>query len=347
MNGSLGSCSPSKAVTNLLTLRRNLADSDYLQTYFYTRDESKFVDGTYVYWIRLHCDHSRRESDILPAAVTGDLRCDLVDQLKCRVFQRVPAVFSELVKLSASVKPESSIRECLAERELRIKQRLPTCIPYATCFSEINRLIRQLDVESDLRPSAEEIDALLEDLSQNALRRARARFPDTWDEVKGHYVLDSRGANFAKTFSLELKRRGFFRAGTRFIDLGSGTGTMVAAVNLYTDAHVTGVERHAGLMRLAEAMLHRLNRKCCNDLHRVDLITGNFLQPGTIDWSRFDVLYVYSPIGRWEIGIDAVIKRMHPGAILAMSNRPQSTANLVEEIAPVAGLTCFRRLPNR
>jgi tRNA A58 N-methylase Trm61 len=165
-----------------------------------------------------------------------------------------------------------------------------------------------------------------------------------WDEAQGHYVLDSRGAVFGKALAMALRARGYLAAGARFVDVGSGTGTMVAAIGQYTEAHVTGIERHEGVMRLAKAMTRRLRRKGCLRDRQIEFVTADVFQPRSLNLADYDVLYVYSPIGRWEIDIDEVISRMRTGAVLATSSRPRRNAHSVEELPPVAGLPCFRRV---
>jgi SAM-dependent methyltransferase len=333
---------PETEAESLLTLRRNLANSAFLQQQIYTRDESKFAGSTYAYWIRLHRQHdSPDQLALFPAETPSQVRVELTRELRRKIFDRMPEVFSDLVKLSSRVPAEDSVRECLDERDRRLRQ-MPGSLPYAIYFCQLNRLIRRFDRQLDLTPNAEEADALLDHVSRQALKRARSRFPELWDEVQGHYVLDSRGAAFAKALAMALNERGYLAPGTRFVDVGSGTGTMVAAVGQYTEAHATGIERHEGVVRLAKAMVRRLRRKGCLPDWQIEFVTADVFGPHGLNLAEYDVLYVYSPIGRWEIDIDEVIARMRTGALLATSNRPRRNAAAVEELPPVAGLPCFR-----
>ena len=329
---------------NLLTFRRNLADSDFLQRFFFSQDESRFVDSTYNYWIRLRREDEVREKlDVFATAIPRDVREELSLRVRRQIVDRLPDEYSSLVKLSPKTDPADSVRNCLAEREQRLKYELPSCIPYAVYYCEINRLIKRFDAGMDIRPTTEEFDVLFDRLSMRALRKARRRFPNLWDETKGHLVLDSRGARFAKALATGLRKRGYLLKASQFVDLGSGTGTMVAAVNRYTEANATGIERHNGVMCVARSMIRRLVRKQCISSDRIKLMLGDFLRLQSVDLARYDVLHVYSPIGKWEINVDDVIDRMRTGAILAVSNRPDRHNHSVEQLEPVAGIGCLQK----
>ena len=280
----------------------------------------------------------------------------------------MPPIYSSLIKLSSKIPPENSVRECLAQSAQRIAEELPVCARYAICFSQLNRLIRACDRARVLPPNDEEFAALFDHLSRHTLKQARTRFPELWDEVQGHYVLDSRGAVFATALVTGLRDRGYLHHGSRFVDVGSGTGTMVAAVQRYSAAHATGIEKHAGVMRLAKSMLRRLQRaqgltqtSRANDevqnksvnpnssdanrpWHRqIELVVGDCFESTRLDLSRYDVLYVYSPLRKWEIDVDRIIDRMQIGAILATSKSPRRNRRFVERLDPVAELSCFRK----
>ena len=130
--------------------------------------------------------------------------------------------------------------------------------------------------------------------------------------------------------------------GDRFLDVGSGTGTMLAAMACFTNVAVTGVERHAGVMRQARVMLRRFGRY--QPMSDVRLITGNCWDQSVVDLSAYDVIHLYSPLGHDEIDVDSLIDRMRSGAILATSSMPHRNGHKVQPLPPVAGLPCLRKI---
>ena len=326
-------------IDSLLKLRQNLCKPDFLQQHVFTRDESKFAGSTYQYWIRLH----RTDVRLFDQLITDpeDKLRRRLRELEKKICRQLPDVYSSLIKLPSNTKPEDSVRSCLSLREQRINDELPQSIPYAFFFTEICRFLAPHCATSWLSPTESETTALLGHLSRASIKKARSRYPELWDESKGHYVLDSRGTIFAKKFIVELVDRGLLGSRSRFVDLGSGVGTMVAAVRLFSEAHATGIEKHRGALLIARSMIRRLHRKQCLNDASIGWILGDFHES---DLSEYDMVYAYSPIGKWEFDFAQIFDRMRNGATLATSSKLPRDIQSIREIAAVAGLPCYQKV---
>ena len=328
----------------LFRLRGELANGAFLRQSIYTVDESRLAGNTHHYWVRLGLDPNPAKvfQDDLPDALPDHLGQWLNGKLDRKIIQRLPREYSTLIKIPFSV-PLSEISD---ERDKQIKSAiahgLPSTIPYAIFHLEINRLLRNLGM--DRRPPTEiEFETLLARYSKTAIAKARTRFPEVWDELRGHYVLDSRGTRFAKSLVTELQERNLLHSTSKFVDVGSGVGTNVFAVNHYSDALAVGIERHTGLHQIARVVMRRLQRLGRLDSKRTNLVQGDAFDRAT-NLEQYDILYVYSPIGMWEIDIDMVVDRAKIGAVMIFNRLPIRNRGHIEPLANVAGLYAFRKV---
>jgi SAM-dependent methyltransferase len=281
--------------------------------------------------------------NLLPAAGAEELRQWLTTELNRKILRRLPREYSTLIKIPFSVEL-GHVAEARAERTAwTIKHRLPAAIPYAIFHLEINRLLTTVGL-SPPPPSESEFEVLLTHYGRNAVAKARIRYPEVWDELRGHYVLDSRGWQFAKRLVSELKSRNLLSASSRFVDVGSGVGTNVFAVNHYSEAHATGIERHPGLLRMSNVIQRRIGRLGLVDSQRLDWVLGDAFDADVTDLGQFDVYYVYSPLGMWEIDIDTVVDHAKVGAVIIFNQFPIRNRELVQPLKKVAGLYTFRKI---
>jgi len=334
-----------QAVSALLRLRGELADGNFLRNHFYTVDHSKFAGNTHHYWIRwgLNTQPLGVFDDLLPNTIPIQLSQWLKSELDRKVVRRLPDEYSTLIKIPFSVEL-GNVSDEIAERTARtVKQRLPAITPYAIFHLEINRLLGRLRADKP-PPTDAEFDAMLTHCCRIAIAKARRRFPEVWDELRGHYVLDSRGIRFATRLARELKKRNLLSATTRFVDVGSGIGTNVFAINLFSAAHATGIEIHPGLINISKLVKHRLLRAGRLDLERLDFVLGDAFDSEVVDLGQFDLFYVYSPMGKSEIDIDQVVDRAKPGAVILFNRLPIRNRDQIEPLENVAGLYAFRKI---
>lgn len=329
----------------LLDLRRKLADEAFLRHYWYTEDQSRFVGSTYSYGIRLRLIVEPVTSVQhlwvnLPSNAAGMLRTLIEKQ----IVPKLPPEYVSLVNAPTNTPPDVSGTVCRRLAEDAIRDRLPGFLPYGRFYGEINRLIGLHQCSVETLPTEQEFFALFSHLNRNMMRKARGRHPEVWDEKQGHFVLDSRGPVFARSFANELLHAGWLEPKQRFLDLGSGIGTMLAAVNRYTQAHATGVEIHAGIARLSQAFIRQLARGRFLTQPRIETRVGDALDPTTIDLSDYDVIYVYSPIGKWQIPIGLVVDRMKKNGILITNGLPDECLCRVEQLKFIDQLSVYRKL---
>jgi SAM-dependent methyltransferase len=314
-------------------LRTNLANGKFLRDKFYTDDRSKLAGNTHHYWLRLGVDPDSGSTfkDFLPKDMPEPIASCLEGELKRKIFNRLPKEYSTLIKIPFSV----PIEEVGDERSKTIKQtierRLATVTPYAIFYHQINRILKSLGVEKS-PPSESEIDLLLTRYSKCSIAKARQLFPEVWDEVRGYYVLDSRGAPFAKRLVKELESRNLLSGTTKFVDLGSGVGTNLFAVNFYSNIHATGIELHPEIFKLSEIANRRLAKIGILDAKRIKLQHGNAFDSKVVNIADFDVIYVYSSLGKSEIDIDEVFDRAGPNAVIIFNQLP--TGNLEDISKP-------------
>lgn len=329
----------------LLQLRGNLADGTFLQENLYTLDESRFAGNTHHYWIRLGLDPDSRRTllESLSDSLPEHLVQWLMSQLERKILRRLPREYSTLVKIPFSFELSKVADERIERTAWAIRYGLPATTPYAIFHLEINRLLRYIG-NGRHPPSESEFDPLFARYCKNAVAKARIQFPEVWDELCGHYVLDSRGTHFAKSLVTDLKNRELLTAASKFVDVGSGVGTNVFAVNHYSDAHATGIERHPGLWRMSKVMMRRLHRMELLDPDRLDFVLGDAFDSRAANLEQYDVLYVYSPIGMWEIDIDLIVDCAKVGAVVIFNRLPIRNREIVQPLQNVAGLYAFRKI---
>ena len=338
-------CDAQFAANVFLDLRRSLAESGFLRRYIYTEESGRFLGSTYKYGIRLGL--RVQEHDLVnhlcanaPPEVANGLQTFLA---RC-LLPSLPLEFLTAVDVAPSVPAEQAGDRCRALAEQAIAHELPASLPYAHYFIELTRMAARCDPSYTVPARPEEFLAYLGHCHRNTMAKARHRHPALWDETRGHYVLDSRGTAFATHCVQQLRDRQLLQPGTRFLDLGSGIGTMVAAVHYYSAAHATGIEQHHGLNRLASSLLRKLSRLKAYAPTRLTLKTGNAFHPEVIDLTRYDVCYVYSPLGIDVITADAVLERLQVGAVLISNRGPRRFHDRVEILPEVGGVAGYRKL---
>lgn len=325
-------------------LRSDLANGDFLNKQFFTVDESKLAGNTHHYWLRLGLtsDPQVAIERLIPSGITPSVTTWLGNQLERKIVRRLPPEYSTVIKIPFSV----SIGEVAAEREKQIAwtitNRIPTVIPYVIYFHEINRILRVLEIQRQ-PPTDAEIGALLIDYSYRSIAKGRKQHREVWDEENGHLVLDSRGAQFAEKVIDELKAKNLLNDSSKFADIGSGVGTKIFAVNQFSGAHATGIELHQGIMKLARVTQRRLTRIGILDPARLHQILGDALDGDVVDLAEYDVIYVYSSLGKWEIDIDEVVDRAKSGAVILFNQLPLRNLQTVERLERIEGLSVFRK----
>ncbi|MFK7767832.1 MAG: class I SAM-dependent methyltransferase [Mariniblastus sp.] len=324
-------------------LRNDLADGNFLRDNFYTIDDSQLAGNTHHYWIRfgLRPDPQTVIDEILQP-FPSQISTWLGHELGRKILQRLPKQYSTLIKIPFSVSIGDVAEERTKQVAAKVEQRLPVVTPYAIFFLNINRLIKLVDQDRH-PPSESEFDILAEHYNSNAIAKARTRYPELWDELRGHYVLDTRGHQFAKLIVSELSSRNLISDSTKFIDVGSGIGTNLFAVNRCSNAHSTGIELHDGLVRISNVIKRRLNRLGQLDLERTTIIGGDAFNDSLIDLAKYDVFYVYSPLGKWELDIDEIVDRAKSGAVIIFNRLPVRNRDGVEPLKTIAGMYAFRK----
>ena len=329
----------------LFQLRGDLADGLFLRESLYTCDESRFAGNTHHYWIRLGLDPNPQKflRGVVSEALPNPLAQWLTSHLDRKIIQRLPREYSTLVKIPFSVELGRVADERTEQTERAIAHGLPAMTPYAIFHLEINRLLRAIG--SANRPvTASEFGPLFANYNKNAIVKARNRFPEVWDELRGHYVLDSRGTHFAKSLVTELSDRRLMTSSSKFVDVGSGIGTNVLAANYYSHAHATGIERHPGLVQISNAMMRRLDRLGLLDSQRLELVLGDAFDSQVANLGQYDIFYVYSPLGMWEIDIDMIVDSAQVGAVIVCNRLPIRNREIVTSLENVAGLYAFRKI---
>jgi len=166
------------------------------------------------------------------------------------------------------------------------------------------------------------------------------------DAENGIYIYFQTLPKHALRTIRDLRKHGYLKPGTKFVDLGSADGFMVHLVNTMTKGvETTGIEKDFRLMQEAQRVSKYLNRlkkhkwkRTAVDKKRVRWIQGDFLEQ---DLSEFDILYIYPPMHVPEgqkagpikrnglrgvgnlvssINYREIINKMKPGAILIINN---------------------------
>ncbi|MEE3373339.1 MAG: class I SAM-dependent methyltransferase [Planctomycetota bacterium] len=328
-----------------LEMRRSLAESTFLRRYIYTEESTRFLGSPYKYGI--HLSGRLQEKDLINLlcsnAPAETISC-LKKFLSRYLVPSLPEEFLTAVEVPTTLPADQAGDRSRALAAHAIATELPASLPYAYYFGILTRLAARCDSNYAAPPRQEEFSAYLGHCHRNTMVKARHRHPSLWDEARGHYVIDSRGSAFAIQCVQQLGERRLLQPGTRFLDIGSGIGTMLAAVHYFSPAHVTGIEQHRGLNQLAHALLHKLSRLRGLDPSRLTLKTGNAFYPEVIDLTRYDVCYVYSPLGIDVITADAVLDRLRVGAILISNRRPRRFRDQVELLPDVGGVGVYRKL---
>lgn len=329
---------------SLALLRHNLADDAFLLQHVYTRENSKFLGGTTRYLVSVGLPEDRRVIEArLLSQLSRDLQADSgVSWMIAHYVRQLPAEIATRVELPHDVPAENSVQACLELGRSAIADSLRAKTPYAWVYSSISRLASR---RGQATLSADECESvgLLENYHDWGVRQARLRFPEVWDMARGHFIFDSRGVPFARELIRQLKHRGLLSNSQRFLDVGSGIGSMAACVALWSDARAFGIELHAGLSRLAGALVRRMISKGVLDPQRIELCHGNVLLQSDIDIGQFDVLYLYSPLGCQELELDPIVARMRPGTLIVSAHLPRKNLELISLEPRLINLFVMRR----
>ncbi|MBB73104.1 MAG: hypothetical protein CMJ75_01180 [Planctomycetaceae bacterium] len=328
-----------------LEMRRSLAESTFLRRYIYPEESTRFLGSPYKYGIRL--SRRLRIKDLVnhlcgnaPAATISHLEAFLSQHL----VPSLPREFLTAVEVPTTLPADQAGDRSRALAAQAIATELPASLPYAYYFRILTRLAARCDGSYQAPAQQREFLAYLGHCHRNTMLKARHRHPSLWDKARGHYVIDSRGCAFATQFVQQLCERRLLQTDTRFLDLGSGIGTILAAVHYLSPAHATGIEQHRGLNQLAHALLRKLSRLRDLEPSRLTLKTGNAFYPEVIDLTRYDVCYVYSPLGIDVITADAVLARLRAGAILISNRRPRRFRDQVQTLPNIGGVGVYRKL---
>lgn len=322
-----------------------MADGDFLRTHVYPQDTSRFVGSTYKYLAAAALpERPRHVLTALEAHLASQANMDpQVSRWLERFTSQLPAEVCTLIQLPAETPAEDSVEQCVQQGARALASSLRARLPYAWFFANVRRYLRQ-----HRRPpcpaSPNERRALLENYHLLLMAKARKRFPETWDTARGHYILDSRGAAFAWDFTCELVSRGLLGTDCRFLDIGSGVGTMMAAAAMNSGVHATGVEIHPGLVRLARSLFHRLGRHYPALQKRIQCVAGDVHCQSVVDIADFDVLYLYSPLVKSEIEVGPLVQRMRVGSLIITERLPTDHLDLVHFEPKVSGLFALRRV---
>ena len=275
---------------------------------------------------------------MLPADCQEDR--DVTDALE-RFIDSAPNEVVTLVEAPAEIAPEDSINHCLQNSSNALAHSLWAAMPYARIFVELSRCIRARN--QPLPPAnLQESRALLCSYHYQLTRRARQQAPEVWDVTSGKLVFDSRGVRFAFQLFSALMNEDLLKPKSRFLDIGSGIGTMPIAAALACCDSASGIELHPQLARYGATILHRLSRFCPHVENRVTLLEGDYRHADNIDLKAYDLIYVYSALGEAAIDLDDVVQRMRPGAVLVSERLPSECLDRVSVLGKPAGLFAVR-----
>ena len=331
-----------KGIQALVPLRHQFANREFLLEHIYSQDCSRFDGSTYRYIVRVGLPKDRMHvmDALLDQISTPNQRELLRTKLIEPAVRLLPDEVLTVVDVPSSTPPEDSVEECLRKAEIAIVYSLWAYMPYASIFALINRFLRASGFDASLADPLELL-ALLCSYHRRTVSKAREQSPEVWDTAQSHYVLDSRGVQFATELTKELTARKIFTSDTTFLDVGSGIGTMAFATALASDTQVAGVEIHAQLFQLSRSILAKLSKHAPRLRQQIELILGDVAE---LDISRYDVLYVYSPLGKCEIELGPIVRRMRTGSIIISERLPTQELDLVQFEPKVFGLFVLRRI---
>ncbi len=83
------------------------------------------------------------------------------------------------------------------------------------------------------------------------------------------------------------------------------------------------------------------------DSKRLNFVEGDAFDSQVVDLGQYDIVYVYSPLGKWTIDIDEIVDRAKIGAVVIFNRLPIRNREIVEPLKNVAGLFAFRKIANQ
>ncbi|MCA9127670.1 MAG: class I SAM-dependent methyltransferase [Planctomycetales bacterium] len=338
----------------LVALRAQLADGRFLREKIYSIDHSRFLGSTYRYLVDVELESKeqarKRLVEHVPAiglsekyasSPSGVYAGKLIDGLAHRLPRRVCTLY----ELPQDTPAHTSVQRCLLEGEQAIGRSLVAKIPFAWFCAKLRGYCRFVDFIPPRFDHAQ-TRALLANMHDLSMNKARTRFPEVWDTARGWLVLDSRGVEFGYRLVEQLIAAGELQQGHRFVDIGSGIGTVVNCVAVACEAQVCGVELHEGLHRFARRESKRLVEHGVLQPSSIQWICGDAFQPATVDLSHFHCLYVYSPLWPAQFDLDPIVARMMPGSLLISAQLPVENLGLVRLEPSLAGMFAMRKKHN-
>jgi hypothetical protein len=91
-------------------------------------------------------------------------------------------------------------------------------------------------------------------------------------------------------------------------------------------------------------MMRRLARTGLVDSRRIKFVLGDAFDSQVANLGQYDVFYLYSPIGMWEIDVDLIVDSAKVGAVMVCNRLPIRNREIVESLENVAGLYAFRKI---
>jgi SAM-dependent methyltransferase len=79
----------------------------------------------------------------------------------------------------------------------------------------------------------------------------------------------------------------------RFIDIGCGVGKLCLLLRLLTHHEIFGIEQRINLVRIAKEIIKQ------NNLSQISVMALNMT---ALDWSKYDVYYLYNPFQEHQVG---------------------------------------------
>ena len=79
----------------------------------------------------------------------------------------------------------------------------------------------------------------------------------------------------------------------RFIDIGCGVGKLCLLLQLLTQQEIHGIEQRINLVRIAKEIIKT------NSLTQISIVALNMV---ALDWSKYDVYYLYNPFQEHVVG---------------------------------------------
>ena len=76
----------------------------------------------------------------------------------------------------------------------------------------------------------------------------------------------------------------------------------------------------------------------------LNLSWGDALDSQVANLGLYDVFYLYSALGKWEIDVDLIVDSAKIGAVVVCNRLPIRNREIIKSLANVAGLYAFRKI---